>query len=124
MALYVRHLIWDSWNVPHIVRKETSMNQEVSRPRRIPEFANREEEAAFWETHDLTDYLDELKPVEVRFAKKLSEGITIRLTPAMHKRLQAEAQRKGVGPSTLARMWIVEHLSEAQPERPARNAKR
>ena len=23
---------------------------------RIPEFANREEEAEFWDTHDITDY--------------------------------------------------------------------
>jgi hypothetical protein len=83
-----------------------------SRAQRIPEFASREEEATFWDTHDLTDYLDELEPVEVRFTKKLSAGITIRLTPAMMERLQAEAQRKGVGPSTLARMWIVEHLNE------------
>lgn len=25
--------------------------------RRIPESASREEEAAFWDTHDITDYL-------------------------------------------------------------------
>ena len=30
---------------------------------RIPEFASREEEAEFWDTHDFTDYLDELEPV-------------------------------------------------------------
>jgi hypothetical protein len=28
----------------------------------IPEFATREEEAEFWDSHDVTDYLDELKP--------------------------------------------------------------
>jgi hypothetical protein len=100
------------------------MNQEAAKGRRIPEFANREEEAAFWESHDVTDYLDELKPVEVRFAKKLSEGITIRLTPAMLDRLQSEAQRKGVGPSTLARMWILEHLNETAPARRARPARK
>jgi hypothetical protein len=91
------------------------MSQAAAKARRVPEFASRAEEAAFWDTHDVTDYLDELKPVKVRFAKKLSEGITIRLTPAMLERLQAEAQRKGVGPSTLARMWIVEHLNEIPP---------
>ena len=30
---------------------------------RIPEFVSREEEAEFWDTHDFTDYLDELEPV-------------------------------------------------------------
>ena len=35
--------------------------------RRIPDFATRAEEAAWWDTHDITDYLDELEPVTVRF---------------------------------------------------------
>jgi predicted DNA binding CopG/RHH family protein len=99
------------------------MSQASSRVSRIPKFANREEEAAFWDTHDVTDYLDEMEPIKVRFAKKLSEGITIRLTPAMLARLQSEAQRKGVGPSTLARMWIVEHLNELSPPPSTRKVK-
>jgi hypothetical protein len=91
------------------------MSGATYRSRRIPEFASREEEAAFGDTHAIMDYLDELEPVEVRFAKKLSDGITVRLTPAMLQRLQAAVQRKGIGPSTLARMWIVEHLNEESP---------
>jgi predicted DNA binding CopG/RHH family protein len=77
---------------------------------RIPDFASRAEEAAFWDTHDITDYLDELKPARVRFAKNLSEGITIRLDPQTLAELRSLAHRKGVGPTTLARMWILEHL--------------
>lgn len=91
------------------------MSQVERRERRIPEFSNRAEEAAFWDTHDITDYLDELESVEVRFVKKLSEGITVRLTPAMLRQLQIQARRKGVGPSTLARMWILERLDEEPP---------
>lgn len=45
----------------------------------IPRFASLEEEAAFWDTHDVTGYLEELKSVKVGFARNLSEGITIRL---------------------------------------------
>src|SRR5690242_5440215 len=45
----------------------------------IPEFKSREEEAVFWDTHSFADYWDEAKPVQVQFAKNLSEGITIRL---------------------------------------------
>lgn len=44
----------------------------------IPEFTSREEEAAFWNTHDIADHQDELITVPVRFAKNLSEGITVR----------------------------------------------
>ncbi|HEU0116418.1 MAG TPA: hypothetical protein VFQ80_17140 [Thermomicrobiales bacterium] len=40
-------------------------------PRRIPDFANREEEAAWWDTHDITDDPDELKPINARFDENL-----------------------------------------------------
>jgi len=49
--------------------------------RRIPEFKSIEEEAEFWDTHDTTEFEEEFKPVTVRFAKNLSEGLTIRLDP-------------------------------------------
>ncbi len=39
---------------------------------RIPEFANYEEEAKWFETHSIADYMDEFKPVKARFAKNLS----------------------------------------------------
>lgn len=39
---------------------------------RIPNFASREEEAEFWDTHAFTDYLDELAPVKVHVAKPLT----------------------------------------------------
>lgn len=81
--------------------------------RRIPEFNTRQEEAEFWDTHDITDYLDDLKPVEVRFTKRLSTGITVRLTPEALAEIKVLAQRKGIGPSTLARMWILERLGQA-----------
>lgn len=77
---------------------------------RIPEFATREEEAKFWDTHDISDYWDEMKPVRARFAKQLSEGITIRLDSQTLAELRSLASEKGIGPTTLARMWILEHL--------------
>jgi hypothetical protein len=84
----------------------------------IPEFKSVEEEAAFWDTHDLADYWDEFKPVQVRFAKNLSEGITIRLDPETLSDLRLRAHQKGIGPTTLARMWILEHLrAEADQDR-------
>jgi predicted DNA binding CopG/RHH family protein len=76
----------------------------------IPEFKSRQEEAEFWDTHDLADYWDEVKPVKVRFARNLSEGITIRFDPETLAKLREQARKKGMGPTTLARMWILEHL--------------
>ena len=70
--------------------------------------------AEFWDTHDFTDYMDEFKPVKVRFAKNLSQPISIRLDPETLTELRSRAREKGIGPTTLARMWILEHLRELQ----------
>ena len=77
---------------------------------RIPEFKNRDKEAKFFDTHDMADYQDEFKTVKARFAKNLSEGITIRLDPQTLSKLRSHAKGKGVGPTTLARMWVIENL--------------
>ena len=80
---------------------------------RIPDFKSRQEMAEWWDTHEVADYLDELKPVKVRFAKKLShlsETLHIRLDPEDVVKLRQEAHKKGIGPTTLVRMWVREHL--------------
>lgn len=91
------------------------MTQKEQRGSRIPEFTSREEEAEWFDTHDLADYQDEFKTLRARFAKNLSEGITIRLDTGTLNELRARAHAQGIGPTTLARMWILEALRE--PER-------
>jgi hypothetical protein len=85
---------------------------------RIPRFANRQEEAEFWDTHDFGDYWDETAAVDVEFSKNLSENLTVRLSPGVLKQLRQQAEQVGVGPSTLARMWILEHLRATGKRRP------
>lgn len=82
--------------------------------RRIPEFASLAEEAEFWDKHDTTDYEAEFKPVKVRFARNLSQGITVRLDPETLAELRGLAREKGIGPTTLARIWILERLREEE----------
>jgi CopG antitoxin of type II toxin-antitoxin system len=85
----------------------------------IPHNASREELAKFWDTHDFTDYLDELKPIKVKFAKKLSEeklseGVTVRLDAETLEKLETQAKKKRLGTTTLIRMWLLEHLEEQE----------
>jgi predicted DNA binding CopG/RHH family protein len=79
---------------------------------RIPTFKTVEEEAAFWDTHDLTEFEDELEVVtDVKFVKaKPKRALTVRLEEETMNALTKEAHEKGIGPSTLARMVILEHL--------------
>jgi hypothetical protein len=81
---------------------------------RIPEFASYEEEAEFWDTHSLADYWDEFKPVKISFAKDLTHIIQIPLDSNTMRALSACAQERGVDIITLARQWILEHLSEPE----------
>lgn len=89
------------------ISSNTKSNKQKSR---IPEFSNYQEEARWWETHNLADYQDEFKTVKVRFAKNLSEGLHIRLDPETLTKLRIEAKEKGIGPTTLVRMWVKEQL--------------
>jgi len=88
------------------------MTQMKKIKRTIPEFKNREEEANFFDTHDMGDYQNEFKTVKAEFAKNLSEGITIRFDQHTLHKLREVAHEKGVGPTTLARMWILKQLKQ------------
>jgi len=61
----------------------------------IPDFATREEETEFWDTHDFTDFLDGTRPVNVRVARNLSEGLTVRLDPRDREELDRQAKKMG-----------------------------
>lgn len=79
-----------------------------------PKFKTHEEEAKFWDNHSFADYWDDLESAKVKFAKNLSKGITVRLDPKTLDKLRSYAHEKGIGPTTLARMWIIDHLKEQE----------
>ncbi len=93
-----------------MTRKE--QEQPKSTKSRIPTFKTLEEEAAFWDTHSSEEFASELTPVEnVKFVKALSKkALTVRFDEDTFEELTREAREKGIGPSTLARMVILEHL--------------
>ncbi|MCL5986285.1 MAG: hypothetical protein M1371_06935 [Actinobacteria bacterium] len=53
---------------------------------------------------------DEIVVVEVK--KPLNKVIPVRLSSDKWEELRVEARELGVGPTTLARMWILEHLRQ------------
>ena len=84
---------------------------------RIQAFHSVEEEAAFWDTHDLTDFIADSTPVQLTVGRELAERLTLRLDQADRQELAKHARDKGVGPSTLARMWLKERWrQEARAE--------
>lgn len=78
---------------------------------RIPEFKSREEEAKWFDTHDLGNFQDEFKPVKVRFSRNLSYGLTVQFDTATIEQLRVRAQQKGLGATQLVRLWVMERLA-------------
>jgi hypothetical protein len=62
------------------------------------------------ERGDAWDERDEVVEVEVK--KPLNKIIPVRLSAEKWGELRKEAQELGVGPTTLARMWILERLHQ------------
>src|SRR4051812_48471015 len=86
----------------------------VTKVSRIPEFSSIQEEAEWWDTHDITDYLDELTPVKMRVAKKLSETITIHVDTPTFSELERIAREQGINVQALAFLWVYERLQQQQ----------
>ena len=93
------------------------MTQQQQQTSRIPLFKNSQEAADWWDTHDVTNYLDELKPVEIDFQleKPKEENIVVRLQKPVKEQLERIARRKGLNISSLTRMWIMEKLQSTLP---------
>lgn len=79
---------------------------------KIPTFNSIKEEAAFWDTHDITDYLDEMEVVNGRYLPDTEEetAMTIRMAPALKEQIEIVARNYDIPPSSLIRMWLVEKV--------------
>lgn len=76
-------------------------------------FKTLEEEANFWDTHDAVEVFG--KDIKVGFHRApKTDTLTIRFESDDIERLREEAIHKGIGPTTLARMWIKERLTQSQ----------
>jgi len=74
----------------------------------IPKTDSIEALAQFWDTHDVTDYEDQLTEVPSPF--KRSDVVRVPLTPAEHDALKKLASNQGVDESALVHEWVREKL--------------
>jgi hypothetical protein len=72
--------------------------------------ADVDKEVARIEQGDAWEESDEVVPVEVK--KPLDKVIPVRLPSDKWEQIRQEARELGVGPTTLARMWILERLRQ------------
>ena len=65
----------------------------------------------FWDTHDLTEFEDELEEVpELVFERAPTTVVTIHLQPQEVAAVKRIAKTKGVAQATLLREWVLEKL--------------
>lgn len=86
--------------------------------KRIPKFRSLEEERRFWDTHSVTEFPAELKPVKVEFTRPKKKLISLRLDVPQIESLKQIATHKGLGYLSLIRYWINERLSRERKTLP------
>lgn len=89
----------------------------MRKPKPIKPFKTLEEEANFWETHDVSTVfndpktpLSKLLPLE----SEKKEVLTIRIQKSVKDKLENLAKIKGINPTTLSRMLIIERLIQLE----------
>lgn len=93
-----------------IMNKVKKIKKTTFKP--IHPFKTLNEEANFWDTHSVVDEINDGTIVGFHQANK-THTITIRFQPEFLQALREKAFYLGIGPTTLARMWIVEKLRSA-----------
>ena len=82
--------------------------------KKIPSFKSEEEERAFWETHDSTDYLDwtQAQQVIMPNLKPSTKTISLRLPQHLLDSIKAAANARDVPYQSLIKVWLQEKLLE------------
>lgn len=83
----------------------------------IKPFKNLEEEANFWDTHDVSKIFSDSKvPLSklLTLRSKKEVVMTIRVQKFVKDRIEGLARMKGINPATLSRMWLIEKLTELE----------
>ena len=85
----------------------------MSKPK-IPQTDSIEELARFWDTHDLTDFEDELEEVpDPIFERKEGTVLKIRLQPKEAEAVKRIARSRGIEQTTLIRQWVLEKIDRS-----------
>jgi predicted DNA binding CopG/RHH family protein len=81
---------------------------------KIPKTDSISELAEFWDTHDLTDFEDQLEEVTGRsFARQGSDSVTVLLSADERRVVKEMAAARGIEEAMLIREWVKEKLQQS-----------
>ena len=78
----------------------------------IPQTDSIHELAQFWDTHDLTDFADELEEIHESVFERKSV-VQVHLEPQEAQAIQQIAQSTGIDSADLIHQWIIEKIHVA-----------
>lgn len=87
----------------------------MKRIKPIKPFKTLEEEAKFWDTHDLSLVIKNPKTSLFQLPLLESEKkaiLTIRIQKSIKELIEKIAKLQGINPTTLSRMWLIEKIRE------------
>ena len=87
----------------------------MKKPKPIKPFKSLDEEAHFWDTHDFSAVFANSK-ISLSKLPRIEEDkeaiMTIRVEKSLKKAIEKVARGKGINPTTISRMWIIEGLKK------------
>jgi hypothetical protein len=85
----------------------------------LPRFASVKEEARFWQVHSPLDYRGTFREKPAEPSGQLEAVLAVRFDRETVGLLRKVARAKGIGATTLLRLWTIERLKEelAPPQR-------
>ena len=78
--------------------------------RRLPDTDSIEELAGFWDTHDVTEFDDELEEANGLVFERKGADVCVSLEPEDLLAVKRIAESRGVEYRTLVREWVLEKI--------------
>ncbi|MDQ3953874.1 MAG: BrnA antitoxin family protein [Actinomycetota bacterium] len=82
----------------------------TSSPKQIPDFKSESEEREFWASHEVTELVPEEQWKPSRARRRQTTTFAIRLDHADVEKIRELALARGIGPTQLARSWLLDRL--------------
>lgn len=91
--------------------------EEPMKKSKLPKTDSIQELAEFWDSHDLSDYQDELEEIsEPVFVRR--EAIQVPLKSREVQAVERLAEAKGISREELVRAWVLQKLTPRNKSRP------
>ena len=79
----------------------------------LPKTDSIKELASFWDTHDLTDFDDELEEVTEPVFERKGSVVRVPLTDDQARALDTLAQSRGIDASSLILEWVEQNIQSS-----------